>query len=129
LQHNHNSGMTVSLPDTYNLLSDIIHKIEVRSISTNHGTFTSPSQITECRFEQNTAFQLRVAGYFAFVNISSNNFSANYAPINRGLVHLRGMDKLLTIERNRFNKNMGNWMVKHEMWGHTIRVSRKHLKF
>ncbi len=68
-----------------------------------------------------------MAGYFAFVNISANNFSDNHAPLNRGLVHLRGMDKLLTIERNRFNNNTANWMVKHEMWGHTIRVSGRHL--
>lgn len=61
--------------------------------------------MTENRFESNRDFYVRVAGYFAFANMSSNNYTDNYAVDGSGIVELDGMEKQLIMERNRMYNN------------------------
>ncbi|EJW74365.1 hypothetical protein WUBG_14722 [Wuchereria bancrofti] len=49
--------------------------------------------MTENRFENNTNFAIFINGYYAFINISSNNFTNNNAPSEIGLITLNGMEK------------------------------------
>lgn len=59
--------------------------------------------MTENRFEGNDKLYILLDGYYAFANISSNNFTDNYS--YGGLMELRGMEKKLVMERNRFLTN------------------------
>lgn len=61
--------------------------------------------MTENRFENNTNFAILINGYYAFVNISSNNFTNNNSPNGIGLITFNGMEKDLFFERNRFTYN------------------------
>lgn len=61
--------------------------------------------MTENRFENNSNFAIFVNGYYAFVNISSNNFTNNNAPNEIGLITFNGMEKDLFFERNRIIYN------------------------
>lgn len=63
--------------------------------------------MTENRFETNRNFSIQLSGYYAFVNISSNNFTDNFAPFLTGILELKGMEKFLIMERNRF---FNNWV-------------------
>ncbi|KAF1753039.1 hypothetical protein GCK72_019595 [Caenorhabditis remanei] len=94
--NNSRSGIAVALPDTYDLLAKQTHSF----------------WLTENRFERNDDFKILVDGYYAFANISSNNFTQNYAPKQFGMLELRGMEKKLICERNRFFFNWGHWMIK-----------------
>ena len=68
--------------------------------------------MTENRFEQNHNFAVHLAGFYAFANISSNNFTDNHAPQDQGILQLLGMEKRLVMERNRFLSNWGHWMIR-----------------
>ncbi|CAB3397311.1 unnamed protein product [Caenorhabditis bovis] len=103
--NNSNSGISVSLPDTYDLLSKRQHSF----------------MLTENRFQNNDGFRILVSGYYAFANVSSNNFTDNYAPSKFGILELRGMEKNLILERNRFFNNWGHWMVKIDTSSHYLR--------
>lgn len=94
--NNSRSGIAVALPDTYDLLAKQTHSF----------------WLTENRFERNSEFKILLDGYYAFANISSNNFTLNTAPKQFGMVELRGMEKNLICERNRFFFNWGHWMIK-----------------
>ncbi|CAP36001.2 Protein CBG18580 [Caenorhabditis briggsae] len=94
--NNTRSGIAVALPDTYDLLAKQTHSF----------------WLTENRFERNDDFRILLDGYYAFANISSNNFTQNLAPYNFGMLELRGMEKKLVCERNRFFFNWGHWMIK-----------------
>uniref|UniRef100_A0A0M3IXX3 Beta_helix domain-containing protein n=1 Tax=Ascaris lumbricoides TaxID=6252 RepID=A0A0M3IXX3_ASCLU len=63
--------------------------------------------ITENRFENNNNFGICIDGYYAFVNISSNNFTNNNARQQSGIVEIRGMEKHFIFERNRI---IDNWV-------------------
>lgn len=63
--------------------------------------------MTENRFEKNQKFAIKIDGYYAFINISSNNFTENLASNNFGILELSGMERHLIIERNRF---FNNWV-------------------
>jgi len=93
------------LPDTYDLLAPQQHRFVV----------------VENRIERNTNFQFQLSGYTAFVNISSNNFTRNRARSESGLLILRGMEKELIMERNRWFDNKGNWVLKYDMQAQTIK--------
>jgi hypothetical protein len=68
--------------------------------------------MTENRFEFNQNFAVHLSGYFAIANISSNNFTDNFAPLDLGIVQIFGMEKQLIMERNRFFTNWGHWMIR-----------------
>lgn len=61
--------------------------------------------MTENRIHNNTEFRFLLEGFYAIVNISSNNITDNFAPLNFGLFEVAGMEKNLTVERNRFFTN------------------------
>ena len=103
--NNTNSGISIQLPDTYNLLWKKWH------------TFW----MTENRFESNTKFEVELGGYFCFANISSNNFTDNYAKWDSGILSLRGMEKELIMERNRFYSNWGHWVVKMDITSQSLK--------
>ncbi|EGT45297.1 hypothetical protein CAEBREN_07064 [Caenorhabditis brenneri] len=94
--NNSRSGIAVALPDTYDLLAKQQHSF----------------WLTENRFERNDDFKILLDGYYAFANISSNNFTSNIAPHRFGMLEIRGMEKKLVCERNRFFFNWGHWMIK-----------------
>ncbi|VDN87149.1 unnamed protein product [Brugia pahangi] len=77
--------------------------------------------MTENRFENNTNFAIFINGYYAFINISSNNFTNNNAPNEIGLITLNGMEKTLFFERNRLIYNYGCWMLKMNIRSHSLR--------
>ena len=81
-------------------------------------------QITENRFEFNQNFRVSVSGYYAFVNISSNNFTDNWADNpDSGIVQVLGMEKRLIVERNRFLGNWGRWMFRIEALSQSLRFA------
>uniref|UniRef100_A0A183C0J1 SRCR domain-containing protein n=1 Tax=Globodera pallida TaxID=36090 RepID=A0A183C0J1_GLOPA len=104
--NNSNAGVQVRLPDSWNLRGKLHHSF----------------WMTENRFERNTNFMVQLSGYFAFANISSNNFTDNYASLDHGIVQLLGMEKQLVMERNRFFANFGHWMVRMETTGQLLRA-------
>lgn len=59
--------------------------------------------MTENRFENNDNLYILLDGFYAFANISSNNFTDNFS--FEGLMELRGVEKKLVLERNRFITN------------------------
>ncbi|VDM92148.1 unnamed protein product [Litomosoides sigmodontis] len=91
--------------------------------SPQHLTFnnTPIAKMTENRFENNTNFAILINGYYAFLNISSNNFTNNNSPNGIGLITFNGMEKDLFFERNRFTYNRGSWMVKMDIRSHSLR--------
>ncbi|WKY09273.1 hypothetical protein Q1695_001993 [Nippostrongylus brasiliensis] len=101
--NNTNSGVAVRLPDTYDLLAKQEHSF----------------LMTENRFENNDNLYILLDGYYAFANISSNNFTDNYS--SEGLMEIRGMEKRLILERNRFLTNKATWMVKMSITSQSIR--------
>ncbi|VDK79012.1 unnamed protein product, partial [Onchocerca ochengi] len=103
--NNANSTIMIHLPDTINLRPQKIHSLKM----------------TENRFENNTNFAIFLNGYYAFVNISSNNFTNNIAPNEIGLLTLNGMEKDLFFERNRLMYNHGCWMLKMDIRSHSLR--------
>ncbi|CAI2352995.1 unnamed protein product [Caenorhabditis sp. 36 PRJEB53466] len=104
--NNSKSGIAVALPDTYDLLAKQQHSF----------------WLTENRFERNDDFRILLDGYYAFANISSNNFTENIAPDGFGIVELRGMEKRLVCERNRFFLNWGHWMLKIDATSQYLRA-------
>ncbi|VBB30847.1 unnamed protein product [Acanthocheilonema viteae] len=78
------------------------------------------AKMTENRFENNTNFAIFINGYYAFVNVSSNNFTNNNAPSEIGLITFSGMEKDLFVERNRFSYNRGRWMLKMDILSHSL---------
>ncbi|CAD6189688.1 unnamed protein product [Caenorhabditis auriculariae] len=104
--NNTNSGLAVALPDTVDLLA-----------RQQHSFF-----MTENRFEGNEGFRVLLDGYYAFVNMSSNNFTDNWAPKRFGMVELRGMEKQMYIERNRFFNNWGHWMIKLDIMSQYLKM-------
>uniref|UniRef100_A0A914HL06 SRCR domain-containing protein n=1 Tax=Globodera rostochiensis TaxID=31243 RepID=A0A914HL06_GLORO len=104
--NNSNAGVQVHLPDSWDLRGRLHHSF----------------WMTENRFERNTNFIVQLSGYFAFANISSNNFTDNYASFDHGIVQLLGMEKQLVMERNRFFTNFGHWMVRMETTGQLLRA-------
>ncbi|KHN76830.1 hypothetical protein Tcan_11223 [Toxocara canis] len=102
---NKNTFMTVHLPDTHNLISPITHSF----------------LMTENRFENNKNFGVRLDGFYAFANISSNNFTKNIARQGGGIVEVRGMEKHLIFERNRILDNWGLWALKMDIQSQTLR--------
>ncbi|CAG9540523.1 unnamed protein product, partial [Cercopithifilaria johnstoni] len=103
--NNANSTIMIHLPDTINLRLQQIHSLKM----------------TENRFENNTNFAIFINGYYAFINISSNNFTNNNAPNEIGLITFNGMEKDLFVERNRFIYNRGCWMLKMDIRSHSLR--------
>uniref|UniRef100_A0A0M3IM39 SRCR domain-containing protein n=1 Tax=Ascaris lumbricoides TaxID=6252 RepID=A0A0M3IM39_ASCLU len=103
--NNENTVISVHLPDTYNLLSPITHSF----------------LITENRFENNNNFGICIDGYYAFVNISSNNFTNNNARQQSGIVEIRGMEKHFIFERNRIIDNWGMWALKVDIQSQSLR--------
>ncbi|GMT10248.1 hypothetical protein PFISCL1PPCAC_1545 [Pristionchus fissidentatus] len=103
--NNSNTGFAVRLPDTYDLLSNWTHQF----------------RMTENRFENNTGLRVLLDGYYAFANISSNNFTDNWAPERFGILEVAGMEKELVMERNRFFMNWGTWMVRTHITSHSLR--------
>ncbi|VDO43648.1 unnamed protein product [Haemonchus placei] len=101
--NNTNSGVAVRLPDTYDLLAKPEHSF----------------WMTENRFENNDNLYVLLDGFYAFANISSNNFTDNYS--DKGLMELRGMEKKLVMERNRFLTNKAQWLVRIEITSQSIR--------
>lgn len=61
--------------------------------------------MTENRFEYNDNFCILLDGYYTFANISSNNFTDNYARRDSGILALSGMEKHVVMDRNRFTNN------------------------
>uniref|UniRef100_A0A8R1DMH6 SRCR domain-containing protein n=1 Tax=Caenorhabditis japonica TaxID=281687 RepID=A0A8R1DMH6_CAEJA len=104
--NNSRSGIAVALPDTFDLLARQQHSF----------------WLTENRFENNTDFKILLDGYYAFANISSNNFTHNISPNQFGIVELRGMEKKLICERNRFFFNWGHWMLKIDATSHYLKT-------
>nr|CAD2174347.1 unnamed protein product [Meloidogyne enterolobii] len=76
--------------------------------------------LTENRFESNLNFAVHLSGYYTFANISSNNFTDNFAPKDLGIVQLLGMEKKLIMERNRFFTNWGAWIVRYEAYSQAL---------
>uniref|UniRef100_A0A915M244 SRCR domain-containing protein n=1 Tax=Meloidogyne javanica TaxID=6303 RepID=A0A915M244_MELJA len=76
--------------------------------------------LTENRFESNLNFVVHLSGYYTFANISSNNFTDNFAPKDLGIVQLLGMEKRLIMERNRFFTNWGAWIVRYEAYSQAL---------
>ncbi|GMS79584.1 hypothetical protein PENTCL1PPCAC_1759, partial [Pristionchus entomophagus] len=103
--NNTGTGFAVRLPDTYDLLSSKTHSF----------------RMTENRFENNTGLRVLLDGYYAFANISSNNFTDNWAPERFGILEVVGMEKHLVMERNRFFTNWGQWMIRTHMTSHSLR--------
>ncbi|EYC44991.1 hypothetical protein Y032_0443g1557 [Ancylostoma ceylanicum] len=101
--NNSNSGVAVRLPDTYDLLAKQEHSF----------------WMTENRFEGNDNLYILLDGYYAFANISSNNFTDNYS--YGGLMELRGMEKKLVMERNRFLTNKATWLVRMGITSQSVR--------
>lgn len=64
--------------------------------------------MTENRFENNQNFTIQLKGYYAFANISSNNFTDNWSLDDFGILELSGMERYLIMERNRF---FNNWVL------------------
>jgi hypothetical protein len=62
--------------------------------STKVALINKSFQFTESRILSNRNFEFQLAGYFAVVNISSNNFTSNRARDERGIVYVRGMEKV-----------------------------------
>ncbi|KAL3080363.1 hypothetical protein niasHT_038403 [Heterodera trifolii] len=104
--NNSNGGVQVHLPDPWDLQNR------------RHHSFW----MTENRFERNYDFMVQLSGYFTFANISSNNFTDNYAALDHGIVQLLGMEKQLVMERNRFFTNFGNWMIRMETTSQHLRA-------
>ncbi|KJH48100.1 hypothetical protein DICVIV_05806 [Dictyocaulus viviparus] len=75
--------------------------------------------MTENRLENNENFYVLLDGYYAFANISSNNFTDNFS--RRSLVELGGMEKRLVIERNRFLTNKAKWLLKIAITSQAVR--------
>ncbi|KAK6754795.1 hypothetical protein RB195_013653 [Necator americanus] len=92
--NNSNSGVAIRLPDTYDLLAKQEHSF----------------WMTENRFEDNDNLYILLDGYYTFANISSNNFTDNYS--YGALMDLRGMEKKLIFERNRFLTNKAKWLLR-----------------
>lgn len=67
--------------------------------------------MTENRFEKNQNFAIQLKGYYAFTNISSNNFTDNWSMHGCGILELNGMERHLFIERNRFFNNWVNVLI------------------
>uniref|UniRef100_A0A915PUQ6 SRCR domain-containing protein n=1 Tax=Setaria digitata TaxID=48799 RepID=A0A915PUQ6_9BILA len=105
--NNINSTIIVHLPDTINFNPQHIHSFKM----------------AENRFENNTNFAMSLNGYYASVNISSNNFTNNNSPNQNGLITLNGMEKDLFFERNRLIYNYGCWMLKMNIKSHSLRSS------
>ncbi|GMR58343.1 hypothetical protein PMAYCL1PPCAC_28538, partial [Pristionchus mayeri] len=103
--NNSGTGFAVRLPDTYDLLSSRTHSF----------------RMTENRFDNNTGLRVLLDGYYAFANISSNNFTDNWAPERFGILEVAGMEKHLIMERNRFLTNWGQWMVRVHTTSHSLR--------
>ncbi|KAI1717620.1 scavenger receptor cysteine-rich domain-containing protein [Ditylenchus destructor] len=103
--NNTDSGINVQLPDTYDLLARKEHRF----------------LMTENRFEHNDNFFVQLSGYYAFANISSNNFTDNYAKHSAGILELLGMEKFLVMERNRFFNNWGAYMFRMETLSQSLR--------
>uniref|UniRef100_A0A183G227 SRCR domain-containing protein n=1 Tax=Heligmosomoides polygyrus TaxID=6339 RepID=A0A183G227_HELPZ len=101
--NNTNSGVAVRLPDTYDLLAKLEHSF----------------WMTENRFENNDNLYILLDGFYAFANISSNNFTDNFS--FEGLMELRGVEKKLVLERNRFITNKATWMVKMAITSQSVR--------
>uniref|UniRef100_A0A1I7XK75 SRCR domain-containing protein n=1 Tax=Heterorhabditis bacteriophora TaxID=37862 RepID=A0A1I7XK75_HETBA len=89
-------------------------------IETHRDLFAS-ANMTENRFEANENFRLLLDGYYAFANISSNNFTENFSKPGFGILEVRGMEKHLVMERNRFLINWGNWMVRLDIASQSLR--------
>ncbi|VDM08815.1 unnamed protein product [Wuchereria bancrofti] len=104
-KNNANSTIMIHFPDIINLSAQQIHSLKM----------------TENRFENNTNFAIFINGYYAFINISSNNFTNNNAPSEIGLITLNGMEKTLFFERNRLIYNHGCWMLKMNIRSHSLR--------
>ncbi|KAI6213056.1 hypothetical protein M3Y94_00104200 [Aphelenchoides besseyi] len=107
--NNTKSGINVYLPDTYDLLAPKTHSF----------------LMTENRFQGNTNFYVHLGGYYTFANISSNNFTDNFARDLSGIVELSGMEKWLIMERNRFFSNWGHWMVRVKTDSQSLRNGGK----
>ena len=144
--NNSRGGIAVHLPDTYDLLASKEHTFWVsasmsREFSRLQATCRrfGDLQLTENRFEQNWDFYVRLSGYYAFANMSSNNYTDNYAIEGDGIVSLDGMEKQLIMERNRMSNNwvsserqlmrrvaqfahfQGNWMIRVRTDSHSVR--------
>ncbi|CEF63163.1 SRCR domain and Parallel beta-helix repeat and Pectin lyase fold/virulence factor domain and Pectin lyase fold domain and C-type lectin-like domain and C-type lectin fold domain and SRCR-like domain-containing protein [Strongyloides ratti] len=104
-EKNKNSGIFVHLPDNYNLLE-----------TKNHSFL-----MTENRFINNTNFHVHLRGFYAFLNISSNNITDNICDNKFGILEISGTEKYMIIERNRFLQNHGKWMIKVDIESHTLR--------
>uniref|UniRef100_A0A158R482 SRCR domain-containing protein n=1 Tax=Syphacia muris TaxID=451379 RepID=A0A158R482_9BILA len=102
---NKNFHISISFPDTYDLLSTWFHSFIA----------------SENRFESNIGFGMNLHGYYTFVNISSNNFTKNIAANESGMILLSGMEKRLVCERNRVYLNWGHWMIKSDIKSHSLR--------
>uniref|UniRef100_A0A7E4VD53 SRCR domain-containing protein n=1 Tax=Panagrellus redivivus TaxID=6233 RepID=A0A7E4VD53_PANRE len=109
--NNTRSGVHVLLPDTYNLLARQEHSF----------------LMTENRFQANRDFEVELGGYFTFANISSNNFTDNFAANDFGIMSLRGMEKRLILEHNRFYNNWGHWLVKMDISSSSLRFGGDHV--
>ncbi|KAK0410181.1 hypothetical protein QR680_004996 [Steinernema hermaphroditum] len=104
-EKNRGSGLTIHLPDTYDLLAKKAHSF----------------LMTENRFQNNTGMFMKLSGYYTFANISSNNFTDNFATPSRGILEITGMEKNMVIERNRFLNNWGPWLIKVNIESHSLR--------
>ncbi|CDW52478.1 Deleted in malignant brain tumors 1 protein [Trichuris trichiura] len=96
---NYESGLSISLPDPQNVLLNLSHRFELR----------------ESNFQDNVDFQFLLSGYYAWLNISSNNFTMNRARHDIGLMKLAGMEKELVMERNRWRYNQGKWVLSFDI--------------
>uniref|UniRef100_A0A0N4ZT88 SRCR domain-containing protein n=1 Tax=Parastrongyloides trichosuri TaxID=131310 RepID=A0A0N4ZT88_PARTI len=104
-EKNKGSGVFVHLPDSYNLLQ-----------RKNHSFL-----MTENRFQNNTDFHIHLKGFYSFVNISSNNFTDNKCDNKYGILEISGMEKQMIMEKNRFLKNYGKWIIRVNIESHTLK--------
>lgn len=93
IERNAADGFHVNLPYVWQYNENFTH-----SVYMNNNTWRN-----------NKNFEIIVDGHFAIVNITRNLFSDNYC--NQGLLSLRGMEKKMLINYNKFENNNGRYIV------------------
>lgn len=103
--YNNNSGVSIELPYPFDRTTDRFHMFS----------------FTENDVRENSNFQLELSGYFAWCNISANNFTNNQARPDRGIMRIFGMEKALFMQRNRFLFNKGRYVLSWEAHSQSVK--------
>ena len=92
-------------------------EIELPRVNDMHERKSHSVTFTQSKAFNNQNFAFGVLGYYAFVNISNNNFYDNVC--RTGLMTLNGMEKALNFNNNRMENNNCKYMVDFDLKSHS----------